>query len=247
MTASVLKVEGRRVAFRAAVFDLFHTLVDPQEHAPPGFRRLASLAEILDVPIGDIDLWWQQVVDELVTSPVSPVDAVVDFARSRRIVLSPLAVAEVDRALGAHADRALQQPVDGVEEALRRLGGSGVAIGVLSNAIVRDVRAFPDSPLAALVDDACMSCFTGNAKPQPRAYEEALERLGVTAADAVFVGDGGSDEFEGARQVGFGAVVAVTGPVRRGGWRATAEQDRLEARADVRVKDVADLIDLIED
>jgi putative hydrolase of the HAD superfamily len=226
----------------AVVFDLFHTLVDPQQHAPPGFRRLDAVAGILDLPLLDIELWWEQVVDELVAAPVSPVDALVDLARSRRIVLTPTAIAELDRAMGGHADRALADPIDGVVPSLERLAAAGVGTVILSNALVRDVRAYPASPLAVVVDAACMSCFTGLVKPDPVAYHRALERIRSVPERSLFVGDGGSDEFVGARAAGCAAVVAVTGAVEKGGWRSEQAQRRVLEQADAHADSVADVV-----
>ena len=45
--------------------------------------------------------------------------------------------------------------------------------------------------------------FVGVAKPGPGIYEHALSRVGVAAREALFVGDGGSDEHRGARRVGL--------------------------------------------
>jgi len=234
------------VEFDAIVFDLFHTLVDPQEHAPVGFRRLEAVAGILNMPIAEIELWWQQRVDELATKPISPIDALVEFATGRRIVMSPAAIAELDRAMGAAQDAALARPIQGVVEALGVLADQGVGRIVLSNAVVRDVRAFGESPLAAMVDEACMSCFTGLVKPDVAAYLGALDRAGASAGRSLFVGDGGSAEFLGAREAGFARVVAVTGPVNRGAWRSSEEQRRIVADADLAIVDVPDLLELIE-
>ena len=235
------------IAFDAILFDLFHTLVDPQEHAAPGFRRLRAVAEILDLPQIDVDLWWGQVVGELVAAPLSPIDAIVELARVRRIVLSPAAIAELDRAMGGAADAALAAPIAGVEESLGVLAGLGVKRGILSNALVRDVREFPSSPLAGLVDDACMSCFTGRVKPEPAAYREALERLDVAPHKTLFVGDGGNDEFIGAREVGFAQIVAVTGAIERGGWRPEDQQRQILGQADRQFGGVSDLVAAISD
>jgi putative hydrolase of the HAD superfamily len=243
---SVVSLGGRAVEFDTVVFDLFHTLVDPQQHAAPGFRRLRAVAGILDLPIADIELWWHQRLDEFVSTPVSPVDGLVNFAASRRIVLSPTAVAELDRAMGAAQDAALAEPITGVLDTLDWLRAAGVLRVVLSNAVVRDVRAFGESPLAPLVDDACMSCFTGLVKPDPAAYLGALARAGRSADRTLFVGDGGSDEFSGARAAGLAAVVAITGPVQRGGWRSPDQQQLIVADADAEIVDVSDLLGLVE-
>jgi putative hydrolase of the HAD superfamily len=229
------------VEFDSIVFDLFHTLVDPQEHAPAGFRRLDVVAGILGLPLDEIELWWQQNVAEFVSTPVSPIEAIIELARSRRIVLSPTAVAEIDRAMGAAQDAAIATPVHGVLETLQALVGSGVTLAILSNAHVRDVRTFGDSPLAELVADACVSCFTGLVKPDRIAYDHSLERIGTVAERSLYVGDGGGNELVGARDAGFAAVVAITGPVQRGGWRSRDEQTVIEEGADFVTEDVVDL------
>ena len=43
-------------------------------------------------------------------------------------------------------------------------------------------------------------------KPDPEIYLLSLSRLGVTPSDALFVGDGGSRELEGAKAVGMKTV-----------------------------------------
>jgi len=223
------------------VFDLFHTLVDPQEHAPAGFRRLQQVATILGIDAREIELWWEQRVPLFVSEPVSPVDDLVEYARSRRIVLDPSHVAALDRALGGNQDAALRSPIAGATEALQHLRDVGLTTTILSNVVVRDVRTFPLSPLAPLVDDACFSCFTGMVKPNPAAFTGVLDRVGSTPSSAIFVGDGGSGELEGARRAGYAAVVCVRGPVKRGGWRTDTEQRVIEGFADLVIDDVAEL------
>ncbi len=239
-----IAVGSETVEIDTVVFDLFHTLADPQEQAPPGFRRLEKVAAILGMAESDIDLWWEQNVPVFVSEPVSPVDELVELARVRRIVVSPGHVAELDRAMGMYQDRALHSPVAGAVATLRALRDRDVATAILSNAHVRDVRAFLESPLSAAVDDACFSCFTGMVKPDPEAYLGVLERLGADPGRSAFVGDGGSGELEGARRAGYAAAIAVIGPVGRGGWRPSDEQSRIEADADLVIADVSDLLGL---
>jgi putative hydrolase of the HAD superfamily len=243
---SAIRIGEHRVEVEAVVFDLFHTLVDPQEHVAPGFRRLAAVADILGIAASEVELWWEQVVGELVTSPVSPIQSLVEFARSRRIVLSPGDVAELDRAMGAGADAALARPIAGAVETLAGLRRRGLGVALLSNALVRDVQTYLESPLAGVVDDACLSCFIGLAKPDPAAYSQVLERIGAVAARCLYVGDGGSDEFVGARSSRFGGVIGVTGAVERGGWRSSAEQQRIIGQADTRLESVSQLLGMLE-
>lgn len=239
-----LAIGSGTVEIDTIIFDLFHTLVDPQEKAPPGFNRLHAVAEILGMAASDLDLWWEQRVPVFVSEPISPIDDLVELARVRRIVVSPGHVAELDRAMGKYQDLALRTPIAGAVTTLAGLRKRRVTTAVLSNAHVRDVRAFPQSPLAEVVDNACFSCFTGRVKPDPTAYGGVLERLGADPGRTAFIGDGGSGEIEGARRAGYSAAIAVAGPVGRGGWRDAEEQSRIEAAADAVIADVSDLFDL---
>ena len=148
--------------------------------------------------------------------------------------------------MGSAQDAALVTPVAGVLEALQLLGDAGVKRAILSNAHVRDVRVFGDSPLLGVVDDVCISCFTGLVKTDRAAYTGTLDRLGSEAGSSLYVGDGGGGELSGARDVGFALVVAINGPVRRGGWRADSEQQSIEEVADLVLGDVSDLAALVE-
>src|SRR5438876_254905 len=46
-------------------------------------------------------------------------------------------------------------------------------------------------------------------KPDRRIYEHALAAIDVDLKDVLFVGDGGSDEYRGARTVGMKAVLVT--------------------------------------
>ena len=58
-------------------------------------------------------------------------------------------------------------------------------------------------------DTVIFSYVTGYVKPEPEIYQIALDSLGVTAEESIFVGDGGSDEIRGAKEVGFTTVMTT--------------------------------------
>jgi putative hydrolase of the HAD superfamily len=64
-------------------------------------------------------------------------------------------------------------------------------------------------PVAPWVDAAVFSIVMGCRKPHPSTYAAACDRLGVTAGQAVYVGDGGSNELTGARSAGMSVVRLV--------------------------------------
>jgi putative hydrolase of the HAD superfamily len=97
-------------------------------------------------------------------------------------------------------------------EALRRIRAAGLRLGLISNADVMEVAAWAESPLARLFDVTIFSCAVGCMKPEPAIYYKCLEALELSADECLFVGDGGSDELRGAREVGL-STVFVSGVV----------------------------------
>lgn len=92
----------------------------------------------------------------------------------------------------------------GARELLAELRARGLATGVVSNfdrrlpALLGALRLEPDT--VVLPSDA------GAAKPDPRIFRVALERLGVPAAAALYVGDHPQHDVAGARRAGLRAV-----------------------------------------
>ncbi len=106
----------------------------------------------------------------------------------------------------------------------RDLRGRGVRTGLLTNN-AKEFESFwrPLLPLDELFDDVIDSSAVGLRKPDPRIYRLALERLGVDAADAVFVDDAPGN-VTGAERVGIRGV--LIGPQREDVPAALAELAR---------------------
>lgn len=95
----------------------------------------------------------------------------------------------------------------GVPEALARLRDAGLSLGVVSNsegtieAMLEDVGLRPF--FGAILD----STVVGVAKPDSRIFELALERLGVSASEAIMVGDSPTGDITGASNAGIPAAL----------------------------------------
>lgn len=225
----------------AVVFDLFHTLVDPEDFRPPEFDRAGEVARALGVELGPFRDYWESQLAELVLCADRPADRAAAYARAQGREVLPAAWARVDDILGRYQDLALEHPQPEVVGALGELRFLGYRLGLLSNAHERDVRAWGRSPLRPLLDGVVFSCFAGHAKPSAGAYGAALEAVGSAAARTAFVGDGGSGELAGARRHGFGLVVLVSGPALRSGFRDAAQVAALIEEADLHLAGVGDL------
>ena len=184
----------------AVVFDLFHTLVNPDDFRPRDFDRVRRVAEVLGVEAAPFRAQWEGQLAELVVSPDRPADRAAAYAQAQGRDVSPAQWSAMDDILGRYQDLALEHPRPEVLGSLRALRAAGLRLGVLSNAHERDLRAWEHSPLHPLLDAVCFSCFIGLAKPSAQAYQATLGALGVVPRSAAFVGDGGSGELAGARR-----------------------------------------------
>jgi len=64
-------------------------------------------------------------------------------------------------------------------------------------------KRFAASPITAYFQSIVISEEVGMAKPDPRIFETALQKIGVTAADVLYVGDSVSSDMAAARNAGM--------------------------------------------
>ena len=96
---------------------------------------------------------------------------------------------------------------DDVTPALRELAARAIRVGLISNSH-RSLASFQQHfELHGLIAAAISSSEHGYLKPHPSIFESALTLLGVSAAEAVMVGDSLPHDIEGARRVGMRAVL----------------------------------------
>ena len=69
------------------------------------------------------------------------------------------------------------------------------------------MRSRSTSSSNGLIDVAVSSSQHGFMKPHPSIFEAALKLAGVSAADAVMVGDSLTQDIDGARRVGMRGVL----------------------------------------
>jgi putative hydrolase of the HAD superfamily len=193
---------------KAVLFDLFHTLVCVP---PPGLVGERTIPEILGVPG---DEWRRRYYDEDVLGRA--VGRVRDSFEAMRLVthsIDPTVTEERIVAAVESRRRRFEMGLVEVEPAILAaidlLRASGIRTAVVSDAGADDVESWTQSPLLDRFDATLFSFELGYRKPDPRIYERALAELEVSPAEAIFVGDGGSDVHNGARAVGMGTVLVT--------------------------------------
>lgn len=120
-------------------------------------------------------------------------------------------------------------PYPEVAGALADLRAAGLRIAVVSNWDCSLPGVLSEVGLGGAVDTVVLSAEVGAAKPDPRIFAVALERLRRRAAEALFVGDSPETDVGGARAAGIRAVLLDRSGTARGG----SEVERVESLTDV--------------
>ena len=221
---------------RAVIFDLFHTLTSLE--STWGDNRPMTSA-VLGI---SKDAWNQQLFecsrDRLIGKKTDALAIVRDMARAIDPSISDEVIRNATENRIARFAAALVQIPPSTRHVLQSLRQSGKRIGLISNADVMEVAAWAKSPIADQFDSTIFSCHAGYAKPDPEIYRLSLSELGVQASDAIFVGDGGCNELEGAQALGI-TTVMITGIIREL-WPEKIPQRR--PHADFEIEGLSELI-----
>lgn len=235
------------------MFDLLYTLVHPGLY-PGGVGRTGWIAGILGIDASALESRWDAFEPILEAGradraggagsdddpEIAWLDAVaadfgVDIGTEGRTRIR----ADWDL---TRREALLDPPADTMST-LTALRERKLKLGVLSNTHALEMRAWNQSPLADMFDVVAFSHEIGVCKPDPAAYLHVLDRLGVPAASAAYVGDGTSNELAGAKDAGFGLVVlAEQAPAEL----APSLLRRLRGQADDAVASLSQFAGIIE-
>lgn len=104
-----------------------------------------------------------------------------------------------------------------VPEVMALIKKHGIKTAIVTNASqpmsMRDVEIQEHNLLQYFPDCRLSAADAGVLKPHPGIFQMALDRLGVKAEEAVFVGDNPIADIAGAQAVGMQAVFRVTAPL----------------------------------
>lgn len=192
--------------FKGVLLDLFGTLVpvSPRSSRAP---HLHQMARALGVDPTTFESDWAASFTERVVGRFGPLEETIrHLARRQGVVPSSDGV---HRALEIRLafSGGLLGACEPVLPALDSLRNAGVRLAVVSDTSDETPRLWDSTPLASRFAATVFSCVEGFQKPDPRMYRIALQRLGLTAAQCAYVGDGGSHELTGATDVGLSAFL----------------------------------------
>lgn len=186
---------------QAVVFDLYETLVTEFD---PNWKPGSSLGDSLGVdPQAFAQAWRATFVQRMSGEIPDFFSALDEIGRLIGCSFDKALVERLYQRRVAEHRRPLLRVRDDIRQMLQDLHAAGLRLGLISNVSSEEVAAWEASPLRPWFDTIVFSYQVGLVKPDRRIYELACARLGVEPKQALFVGDGGSDELSGAAAAGL--------------------------------------------
>jgi putative hydrolase of the HAD superfamily len=195
------------VAYEAVLLDFYGTLAEA--------THWVSIDSVLaehgyELPRDALSRWWNEGVDGIEHLEHSQSrDHYVAWQQER--LLGMLAETDVHpgeyevilEKLRSGASQRVLEPYPEVADVLSELRPRGLRLAVCSNWDWDLAEAVDDVGLTDFFDVEVSSAWAGARKPHPRIFRYTLEKVGVAAADALFVGDTWGPDVEGPRAAGM--------------------------------------------
>ncbi len=220
---------------QAVIFDLYHTLTATEVTSPKGL----STATILGI---DRKVWNEHLMEksrDRLTGRISdPYTIIWELAHSINPSIPDELIKQAVQHRSGRFEESLElMPAESVK-AIKSLKAAGKKVALLSNADVMETKGWKKCPGAPYFDVVIFSCEVGFMKPDREIYELCLKKLGEKPENCVFVGDGGSNEFMGAKSLGISTIM-VTG-IAKVLWPEKLPQ--IERHADYVIESVSELV-----
>jgi FMN phosphatase YigB (HAD superfamily) len=211
---------------RAVIFDLGHTLWDIGPHRESLEAAYAEARQILVRRLGPNDLPDAEALQRAVRDALR--DAAESYFNNGTQVEQPPSWTWVDRgcrALGLDMPRDLLLEItpplfateldalichDGTLEAVHELADAGLALGCVTNTLADGAtirRMLEIHGIDGLMGSVVVSSEEGWRKPHVSLFQKAMRELGVSAPEAIFVGDSPWHDVAGAHDAGMRAVL----------------------------------------
>jgi putative hydrolase of the HAD superfamily len=187
---------------RAVLFDFFGTLTTAVRRGPRHHAIARSLGCDPETFFTELDRTFYLRAAGRYGPPIEALRRVA-YAAGGRPGFAELSNAAMDRVAAVRADTTLRPDAVPVLAELHR---RGVPVAVVSDCWYELPAFLPRLPVGPYLTGTAYSVDVGHCKPHPAMYLEACRQLRVDPDECLYVGDGGSYELSGARDVGMTTV-----------------------------------------
>ena len=222
---------------KAVFFDLFFTLADLEYQSENEFTLLNISRKEWEASAENADVYRLRATGKLKTEKEMLESMVAGL---------PFSVTEnqLEKLIEIRNDRyrkSLTEIHPDILFTLKQLKDNGIKLCLVSNADIIDKKYWDISPLKDYFDAVIFSCDVGIVKPDVKIYQLAMEKLSVSPAESIFVGDGGSNELYGAKTAGMTTVLTEFLIVKD---RQTKE--KIAKSADFMISDFKEILNIVK-
>ncbi|MBB6716076.1 HAD family hydrolase [Clostridium gasigenes] len=185
-------------------FDLFFTLVTPKYNDLRNENDVLKITrEEWEIHAEDNELYEKRAIGK----EKIPIKIIESIIKKMGMKVSDCDKNEVLRLREERFKKSIIEVDFSIIDVLLNLKKNGKKVCLISNADIIDVKHWENSLLYNLFDGAIFSYEVGYIKPQIEIYNIALNRMKAKPEECIFIGDGGSDELKGAKELGIKTIL----------------------------------------
>jgi len=191
--------------YKAVIFDLFETLITEWGHEKYTQSKMCS---DLGIEQDLFRLFWEEKEKDRYLGRISFADSILYVCEKCNREIDSLTLESVLHKRVKTKSACFEYLYPDVYQLLAELKARGLKLAIVSNCSSEEVQALRESKIYPYFDEVILSYEAGMKKPDRDIYEKAVKRLGIHVKECIFVGDGGSNELEGAKNAGMEVVQA---------------------------------------
>ena len=191
--------------YKAVVFDLFETLMTEWGHKK--YTKNEMCADF-GVERAEFDVFWDEKEQDRYIGSKSFEDSILYVCEKCGKNVDTSTISDIIDKRIKTKSVCFEYVYPEVFQLLKTLREMGLQTAIISNCSSEEVNVLKESEIYKYFDEVILSYEVHMKKPDSCIYEEASKRSGVCLEECIFVGDGGSNELVGAKNVGMKAIQA---------------------------------------
>ena len=190
---------------RAVIFDMFETLITHYK-CPLYFG--AQMAADAGIPEKNFQTLWRPTESDRSIGKIRTEEVIEMILKENGCYTDELLEKIVQKRISTK-EECFKHLHPEIIPILTKLKEKGIMTGLISNCFSEEAEVIRRSVLFPYFDKVCLSYEEGVQKPDEEIYRRCMAGLDVTPEECIYIGDGGSQELETARDLGMNAMQAV--------------------------------------
>lgn len=191
--------------YKAVIFDLFETLITEWGHKKYTKNEMSF---DLGVDSEKFDRYWDEKEEDRYLGKIDFTDSILYVMEKCGKHMETSLLSRIVNKRTETKSQCFEYVNPDVYRLLEELKARGLRLAIISNCSSEEVQVIRQSKIYGYFDQIVLSYEVNMKKPDVGIYKKCCDLLGVGANECIFIGDGGSNELEGAKMAGMKAIQA---------------------------------------